>query len=59
MYNDEKNLYHYTYRKDGAEPTLGETLHAAGGQSGPRGPEWEEKPVKKNRAGIRKTISSA
>ncbi len=21
MYNDEKNLYHYTYRKDGSEPT--------------------------------------
>ena len=55
MYNDEKNLYHYTYRKDGAEPTLGETLHAAGGQSGPRGPEWEEKPVKKNRLGLKIT----
>ncbi len=21
MYNDEKNLYHYTYRKDGSEST--------------------------------------
>ena len=20
MYNDEQNLYHYTYRKDGTEP---------------------------------------
>ena len=20
MYNDEQNLYHYTYRKDGSEP---------------------------------------
>ena len=20
MYNDENNLYHYTYRKDGTEP---------------------------------------
>lgn len=20
MYNDENNLYHYTYRKDGSEP---------------------------------------
>ena len=33
MYNDERNLYHYTYRKDGAEPTFGETLHPSGGLS--------------------------
>lgn len=55
MYNDEKNLYHYTYRKDGAEPTLGETLRATGGHSGPQGPELEMKPVKKNRIGLKIT----
>ncbi len=56
MYNDEKNLYHYTYRRDGAEPTFGETLHSSGGQqSGPRGPELEMKPVKKNRLGLKVT----
>ena len=35
MYNDEQNLYHYTYRKDGSEtggqnasrPTVDEQLH--------------------------------
>lgn len=54
MYNDEKNLYHYTYRKDGAEPTFGETLHTSGGpQSGPQGPVQEMKPVKKNRLGLK------
>ena len=55
MYNDEKNLYHYTYRKDGAEPTLGETLRDSGGTSGPRAPELEVKPVKKNRLGLKIT----
>ena len=55
MYNDEKNLYHYTYRKDGAEPTFGETLHTPGGQTGPQGPEIEVKPVKKNRLGLKIT----
>ena len=53
MYNDEKNLYHYTYRRDGAEPTLGETLRAPGGHTGPQGPELEMKPVKKNRLGLK------
>ena len=54
MYNDEKNLYHYTYRRDGAEPTFGETLHASGGQqSGPQRPVQEMKPVKKNRLGLK------
>ena len=33
MYNDENNLYHYTYRKDGSEttqtrPTVDEQLHS-------------------------------
>lgn len=54
MYNDERNLYHYTYRKDGEEPTLRESLHASGGQQyGPRGPELEMKPVKKQRTGLK------
>ena len=53
MYNDEKNLYHYTYRKDSSEPTFGETLRTSGAQSGPRGPELEMKPVKKNRLGLK------
>lgn len=57
MYNDEKNLYHYTYRKDGAEPTFGETLHASNTQPqyGPQGPVQEMKPVKKNRLGLKIT----
>ena len=55
MYNDEKNLYHYTYRKDGAEPTLGESLHTPGGQPGSQGPELEMKPVRKNRLGLKIT----
>lgn len=49
MYNDEKNLYHYTYRRDGAEPAFGETLHS----SGPQQPVQEMKPVKKNRLGLK------
>ena len=53
MYNDEKNLYHYTYRRDGAEPTFGETLHTPGGQPGSQGPELERTPVKKNRLGLK------
>ena len=55
MYNDEKNLYHYTYRRDGAEPTFGESLHTPGGQPGSQGPELEGKPVKKNRLGLKIT----
>ncbi|MCI9120556.1 MAG: trypsin-like serine protease [Oscillibacter sp.] len=54
MYNDEHNLYHYTYRKDGSELPLRETVHP-GGQPGPQGPEWERKPVKKNRMGLKIT----
>ena len=64
MYNDEKNLYHYTYRKDGSE--TGEHNAAgqqpAGGQpftpmhqTGPNGPVQEMKPVKKNRMGLKIT----
>lgn len=69
MYNDEKNLYHYTYRKDGSEsgqrfdtgtgtcggsrPTVDEQLHTY--QSGPQQPVQEMKPVKKNRMGLKIT----
>ena len=58
MYNDEQNLYHYTYRKDGSEPgqhqaspTVDEQLHAY--QSGPQGPVQEMKRAKKNRTGLK------
>ena len=60
MYNDEQNLYHYTYRKDGSEkdtgaarPTVDEQLHSY--QNGPSGPVQEMKPVKKNRMGLKIT----
>jgi len=57
MYNDENNLYNYTYRKDGSELShQRETVAPGGGQSGPRGPELEMKPVKKNRIGLKVTI---
>ena len=57
MYNDEKNLYNYTYRKDGSELShQRETVSPpSGGQYGPRGPELEMKPVKKNRIGLKIT----
>ena len=63
MYNDEQNLYHYTYRKDGSEttgqrydarPTVDEQLHAY--QSEPQRPVQEMKPVKKNRMGLKITV---
>ena len=61
MYNDEQNLYHYTYRKDGSEssgqngarPTVDEQLHNY--QAGPQQPVQEMKPVKKNRMGLKIT----
>ena len=61
MYNDEQNLYHYTYRKDGIEssgqngarPTVDEQLHNY--QAGPQQPVQEMKPVKKNRMGLKIT----
>ena len=56
MYNDENNLYNYTYRKDGSELShQRETVAPSGGQYGPRGPEVEMKPVKKNRIGLKIT----
>ncbi len=61
MYNDEQNLYHYTYRKDGSEPgqrydahpTVDEQIHNY--QAGPQQPVQEMKPVKKNRMGLKIT----
>ena len=61
MYNDEQNLYHYTYRKDGSEtggqnasrPTVDEQLHNY--QAGPQQPVQEMKPVKKNRMSLKIT----
>ena len=58
MYNDEHNLYHYTYRKDGSEteshpaPQAGP---ATDHQNGPQQPVQEMKPVKKNRVGLKVT----
>lgn len=51
MYNDEHNLYHYTYRKDGSETTP----PAADDYQPIRGPVQEMKPVKKNRIGLKVT----
>ena len=58
MYNDEHNLYHYTYRKDGSETDAhsapqGEPLQPQ--SSGPQQPVQEMKPVKKNRIGLKVT----
>ena len=67
MYNDEKNLYHYTYRKDGSEsaytpeveakPSVDDQLRAfqSQNQNGPQQPIQEMKPVKKNRMGLKIT----
>ena len=51
MYNDEHNLYHYTYRKDGSETTP----PAADDYQPARGPVQEMKPVKKSRIGLKVT----
>jgi len=53
MYNDEHNLYHYTYRKDGSELSHQREAVRPGEQPGPQGPEMEWKPVKKNRLGLK------
>ena len=63
MYNDEQNLYHYTYRKDGSEsahtpegqPSVDDQLSAFQNQNGPQQPIQEMKPVKKNRIGLKIT----
>ena len=58
MYNDEHNLYHYTYRKDGSETDVHPAPQAAPEQdhnNGPQQPVQEMKPVKKNRIGMKLT----
>ena len=62
MYNDEQNLYNYTYRKDGSESGAPhqDTPMTAGGpvntdRSEPQRPVQEMKPVKKNRIGMKVT----
>ena len=51
MYNDERNLYHYTYRKDGSEtaPPPADNYRPI------QGPVQEMKPVRKNRIGLKIT----
>ena len=49
MYNDEHNLYHYTYRKDGSEAEAHSAPQPGPVQdhnSGPQQPVQEMKPVK-------------
>jgi|Cm1ome_4_1110797.scaffolds.fasta_scaffold01240_6 serine protease Do len=63
MYNDENNLYHYTYRKDGSETTekadaratVDAQINAYQAQGGYHQPVQEMKPVKKNRVGLKIT----
>ncbi|EOS64982.1 S1C family serine protease [Oscillibacter sp. 1-3] len=51
MYNDEHNLYHYTYRRDGSEVTP----PPADDYQPAQRPVQEMKPVKKNRIGLKVT----
>ena len=67
MYNDENNLYHYTYRKDGSEtsgPAGGQATYTRPGvddqlnsyqssQGSPQPPIPELKPARKNRLGMK------
>ena len=58
MYNDEHNLYHDTYRKDGSEAEAHSAPQPGPVQdhnSGPQQPVQEMKPVKKNRIGLKVT----
>ena len=58
MYNDEHNLYHYTYCKDGSETETHPAPQAGPApeyQNGPQQPVQEMKPVKKNRVGMKLT----
>ena len=60
MYNDEENLYHYSYQKDsGQQGTSGSSvddqLNSFQYHRGPQQPVQEMKPVKKNRMGLRVT----
>jgi len=55
MYNDENNLYHYTYRKDGSEGAGQQTVdeQLQGMKSNEQPPVIEMKPIKKNRMGLK------
>ena len=60
MYNDEENLYHYSFQKDsGQQGTSGSSvddqLNSFQYHSGPQQPVQEMKPVKKNHVGLRIT----
>ena len=59
MYNDEENLYHYSYQKDNQPGTSGasvdDQLNSFQYHGGPQQPVQEMKPVKKNRTGLKVT----
>ena len=59
MYNDEENLYHYSYQKENQPGTSGasvdDQLNSFQYHSGPQQPVQEMKPVKKNRTGLKVT----
>ena len=60
MYNDEENLYHYSYQKDGGQQgtsgsSVDDQLNSFQYHSGPQQPVQEMKPVKKNHVGLRIT----
>ena len=59
MYNDEENLYHYSYQKDsgqqGTSGSVDDQLSSFQYHSGPQQPVQEMKPVKKNRTGLKVT----
>lgn len=57
MYNDEQNLYNYTYRKDGSEVQQTSPAEDPNGayRAEPQRPIQEMKPVKKNRMGLKIT----
>ena len=62
MYNDEENLYHYSYQKEQKENQPGtsgasvdDQLNSFQYHSGPQQPVQEMKPVKKNRTGLKVT----
>ena len=60
MYNDEENLYHYSYQKDGGQPgtsgsSVDDQLNSFQYHGGPQQPVQEMKPVKKNRTGLKVT----
>ena len=59
MYNDEENLYHYSYQKENQPGTSGasvdDQLNSFQYHGGPQQPVQEMKPVKKNRTGLKVT----